>query len=136
MPRRGRMQVRGGSAGCGLLRRRVVAVKRVFSGSSLSLSPSQPPSDVFSPTTVSSSSSSSIILIPPSYPSRRAHGGEGTFSELSTPGIGYNQLGVMLDTLEGKDKFSAFPARPAKLRVHAREVTFVSRYEGIRRRRH
>lgn len=54
------------------------------------------------------------------------HGGEGTFTELSTPGIGYNQLSVLLDAIEDNGQFEKLPPRPRKLKAHACEVTLVS----------
>lgn len=56
----------------------------------------------------------------------RPHGGEGTFTELSTPGIGYNQLMVILDALEDNGRFEQLPTRPGRLHAHATEVTLVS----------
>lgn len=65
----------------------------------------------------------------PLFVSCRPHGGEGTFTELSTPCIGYNQLSVLLDTIKhGKDYFLSLPDRPQKLKAYAKEVTFVCRY--------
>jgi len=61
----------------------------------------------------------------------RPHGGEGTFTELSTPCISYNQLSVTLDALEDNGKFELLPERPKKLKAHAREATLVSREEGV-----
>lgn len=61
----------------------------------------------------------------------RPHGGEGTFTELSTPCISYNQLSVTLDALENNGKFELLPTRPKKLKAHSREVTLVSREEGL-----
>ena len=63
----------------------------------------------------------------------RPHGGEGTFTELSTPGVGYNQLEITLDALEDNERFEQLPTRPRRLKAHAREATLVSRHTGMLR---
>lgn len=47
----------------------------------------------------------------------RPHGGEGTFAELSTPGIGYNQLEATIWALVAPEKHRALPPRPGRLKV-------------------
>jgi hypothetical protein len=57
----------------------------------------------------------------------RPHGGEGTFTQMATPCVGYNQLSVMLDAALAPEACSSLPSRPKRLRAHAAEVTFVAR---------
>ena len=47
----------------------------------------------------------------------RPHGGEGTFAELSTPGIGYNQLEATIWALVDPANHRALPSRPERLKV-------------------
>jgi hypothetical protein len=61
----------------------------------------------------------------------RPHGGEGTYILLSEPGIGYNQLEVTLWAMVDPAKHRALSPRPGRLMAHAREVTLVSREEGV-----
>jgi hypothetical protein len=61
----------------------------------------------------------------------RPHGGEGTFAELSTPAVGYNQLEATIWALVTPEKHRVLPSRPKRLMAHAREVTLVAREEGV-----
>jgi biotin carboxylase len=60
----------------------------------------------------------------------RPHGGEGTFVKLADGPIGYNQLSVMVDSHENRNKFYKLPTRPATLKMHSMEVCLVNRQEG------
>lgn len=64
----------------------------------------------------------------------RPHGGEGTFVELSSPTIGYDQLSVMLDLVERPYRVHRLPARPAPFTGGAVEVMLIAHASGILRR--
>ncbi|OQR85326.1 hypothetical protein ACHHYP_11933 [Achlya hypogyna] len=61
----------------------------------------------------------------------RCHGGEGTYIPIVTPCIGYNQVGVTLDSYFDPAAFDALPPIPAALKAHGCEAMLVAYETGI-----
>lgn len=63
----------------------------------------------------------------------RIHGGHGTWKPLAQAAYGYNQIDETVNAYMRPDLFEALPPYPMELRVHAREVFLVNRFDGILR---
>lgn len=61
----------------------------------------------------------------------RPHGGEGTFVDMTSEAIGYHQLSVALDLIDGPQEFHSLPQIPMPLKAYAAEVCLVSTQDGI-----
>lgn len=62
----------------------------------------------------------------------RCHGGHGTWSAISGPAYGYDQLGATIACYDDKDSsiFDALPAYPKLPKIYGKEVFLVSYREG------